>query len=770
MKYFHSFSNCRIILGLLFLALSMVAPAQNLYTVTVAPSNIVGGATATGTVTLTGAAAAEVVVALTSFNGAATVPANVIVPSGASSATFSVSTTPVSASVSGKITAAAGGVTKAKAIAVVPPTLLSLKVNVTSVVGGSGATGTITLNGPAPSGGITVGISTSSSFLHVPASGLVTAGSSSATVPIESDPVAANSVAQLTATLGSSRSANIIVKAPLLQSVTTAPSYVYGGTSSVGTVLLGSAAPEGLTVSLSSDSSCATPPATVTFSAGTTSASFSITTTPVSPSTAARVTASLNGLSRAGSLQVRAPLVTDLAFYPAKLYSGWPTEGTVTLGSPAPSGGLVVSLASATPGFATLPPSMIVPAGATTGTFTLRTGSDPSFPYGLLNISAAGLKKSTITVLNNGLNPRSPWPKAAGDGENPGSSSVFPGSISGQIAWTYTTKGSIEPESSPVFGAYDSASASESNGITYISSTDSYLYAIGRTGRKLWAYLASDNGLPHGPGTTGAAAVGGDGTIYVNSGNGNLLHAVNKNGTRRWVYPLLAGPISNPTIGPDGTIYVQTAPTLYALYPDGTLRWSKALPGSRQNPVAITRWNQGSSYAVVMAGDRALAMLSPTGSTIWRLDFGNNGAVVGPVLTGGSALVTLDGRLTSFSLADGSEQWATMVSAGSFRPAVNPFDGTIYVATNGQNQMCAALNPDGSLRFRFGDTLSATGSPTIGSDGTVYFPMGNCVKAFFADGSLKWTMPTGVGYCTSVALSDGLIVFGCQDRKVYAIK
>jgi hypothetical protein len=89
------------------------ATVASLATVQVNPTETVGGTPATGTVTLTSAAASGgFVVALSSDNPAvATVPASVTVPAGASSATFPVATTPVSNSQSALIIGTAQGFT-----------------------------------------------------------------------------------------------------------------------------------------------------------------------------------------------------------------------------------------------------------------------------------------------------------------------------------------------------------------------------------------------------------------------------------------------------------------------------------------------------------------------------------------------------------------------------------------------------------------------------------------------------------------------------------
>ncbi|PYV11686.1 MAG: hypothetical protein DMG23_03555 [Acidobacteria bacterium] len=96
---------------------------------TLSPTSVVGGVqSSTGTVTLNGPApAGGAQVLLSSSNtGAATVPSNVTVPAGATSATFTVSTSPVSSSTSVAISGSYNGSTRTASLTVTPPTVSSL--------------------------------------------------------------------------------------------------------------------------------------------------------------------------------------------------------------------------------------------------------------------------------------------------------------------------------------------------------------------------------------------------------------------------------------------------------------------------------------------------------------------------------------------------------------------------------------------------------------------------------------------------------------------
>jgi len=152
--------------------------------VSASPNPVVGGNPSTGTVTLTSAApSGGAVVSLGSASSAVTVPGNVSVSQGATSATFGIATSTVTSQTLATLSATYSGVTKTTTVTVNPAaadTLASLTLNPTSVKGGGSVTGTVTLSAPAPANGATVTLRSSNPALaSVPASVLVSAGTSS---------------------------------------------------------------------------------------------------------------------------------------------------------------------------------------------------------------------------------------------------------------------------------------------------------------------------------------------------------------------------------------------------------------------------------------------------------------------------------------------------------------------------------------------------------------------------------------------------------------
>jgi hypothetical protein len=173
----------------------------SLLNLSLTPLAVAGGTPSTGTVMLSGpAAAGGIMVTLSSNDPAvASVPASVTVPAGAVSVTFTVTTYTVTESTSVRISAKYAGVTKRTALTV-RRWLASVKVNPSKIRGGNSATGTVMLFGQAPEGGAAVTLSSNNpAVASVPASVTVPANAVSATFAVSTSAVSASKTAIISA-------------------------------------------------------------------------------------------------------------------------------------------------------------------------------------------------------------------------------------------------------------------------------------------------------------------------------------------------------------------------------------------------------------------------------------------------------------------------------------------------------------------------------------------------------------------------------------------
>ncbi len=373
----------------------------SLYSLFLNPTSVTGGSASQGTVTLGGPApTGGVVVSLSDDSSAASVPASVTIPGGSTSATFTITTIPMTSSTPVTISAVYNGMTKTAALMVNPPVLSTLTLSPTSVAGGSNSQGTVTINGPAPSGGAVVTLSDDSSSASEPASVTIPGGGTSATFTITTIPVASSTPVTISAVYnGVTRTAALTIAPLVLSTLTLSPTSVTGGSSSQGTVRLSGPAPTGgAVVSLSDNSSAASVPASVTVTGGSTSAAFTITTTPVASSTSVIISAVYNGVTRTATLTVRPPALNTLSLIPTSVKGGSSSQGTVTLSGPAPAGGAVVSL-SDNSSSASEPASVTVPGGSTSATFTIATMPVTNTRRAAISAVYGGVtRRATLTV------------------------------------------------------------------------------------------------------------------------------------------------------------------------------------------------------------------------------------------------------------------------------------------------------------------------------------------------------------------------------------
>src|SRR5207245_8997090 len=104
---------------------------------------------------------------------------------------------------------------------------------------------------------------------------------------------------------------------------------------------------------------------------------FTVRPSPVAAPTPVTLSSTYSRPTRSASLTLTPappppPTVSSLTLNPANVFGGQSSTGTVTLTGPAPAGGAQVFLSSNN-GAARVPSSVIVPAGASSVTFTVNT-------------------------------------------------------------------------------------------------------------------------------------------------------------------------------------------------------------------------------------------------------------------------------------------------------------------------------------------------------------------------------------------------------------
>lgn len=207
-----------------------------------------------------------------------------------------------------------------------------------------------------------------------------------------------------------------------------------------------------------------------------------------------------------------------------------------------------------------------------------------------------------------------------------------------------------------------------------------------------------------------------EGTLYIPN-HFDELYAIYPNGTLKWMKKL--GDPFQPALGSDGTVYVGTFGHFYALYPNGTTKWT--LPASgifAGNPVI------GSDGTIYVGTMDTLYAVSPNGTIKWNYTIGRD--VVG---------ISVD-------------HW-----------------GNIYITSLSD---LFSLHPNGTFRWFF-DTGWLIDAPTISGDGTIYVTDGSYMYALDQEGNIIWKVDSPFGASPSIALDGTLIATSFQSSKIVAV-
>ena len=188
-----------------------------------------------------------------------------------------IQTRPVTGPRTVTITAQLREVTKTLTLTVRPPTLTSIKANRASLASMQSATGTLTMDAPAPNAPVL--LSTSDPSVSVPAKIVLSSGTS-ASFPITTLPVSSTRTVTISAAVNGATQSTTITLNPLqIAGVVASPSAVRGGTNAAGSVSLSATIDLPFTVALSSsDPNVATVPPTLSFVAGQSAAVFNVQT------------------------------------------------------------------------------------------------------------------------------------------------------------------------------------------------------------------------------------------------------------------------------------------------------------------------------------------------------------------------------------------------------------------------------------------------------------------------------------------------------------
>lgn len=205
--------------------------------------------------------------------------------------------------------------------------------------------------------------------------------------------------------------------------------------------------------------------------------------------------------------------------------------------------------------------------------------------FGRQDVTSATLR------VNERLISVHPWPCLAHDARHTGRSENQ-GSPLDNLLWSYDAGAPLH--SAPVVDSLENC---------YFGDMDGNLHALDETGSLLWKFDA-------GAAITNSPALLGDGKVIFATDEGTV-HCLDSTGNEMWKFQSFSGNCSAPLVSEDQTIYIVLGVRLYALNPDGSLRWigEEQATSNYLDPVLMP------DGAIVSDGGGRVAALVPAGKT-----------------------------------------------------------------------------------------------------------------------------------------------------------
>jgi len=332
-------------------------------------SSVRGGTNVQGRVILLYPAAVAVEARLSSSRPIeAEVPDAVTFAAGQTQANFLVRTIGVNVPTTAVITATVNDVDRVSSFTIMPPTIASIVVTPSESTGGNTLNALVKTSGLAGPLGCEVALSSNGAAVKVPPTVTIPTNRNSVNVEVITYKTSLRIVRTITARTDDGRTASQSVTLnPVtteVASLTLSPNNIEGGETSTGTITLTNPAPVGgINVTLQDTSSIVTPPPFVSFAAGETTKSFTITTKEIASNSNCTITARYDASKKTATLLIKpTQKIVTMTALPSSVTGGFNAKIRIVLYSAAPANGLKIDLKDFSSA-ANTPTSVTVPAG-----------------------------------------------------------------------------------------------------------------------------------------------------------------------------------------------------------------------------------------------------------------------------------------------------------------------------------------------------------------------------------------------------------------------
>jgi len=235
-------------------------------------------------------------------------------------------------------------------------------------------------------------------------------------------------------------------------------------------------------------------------------------------------------------------------------------------------------------------------------------------------------------------------------------------------------------------------------------------------------------------------------------------------GIEKWRFDMNMQCTGSPVIDEQDVIYVASFDGLFAIYPNGTMKWHIWPSEVIVSAAAID--NNGVLYFGGIWEQDFHAVYSENGTEKWRHPIGDTWAspTVGPdgIIY---APATDNWNVIAF-YPNGTVKWSFHANERVFSSPAIGFDGTVYCTSYG-SYLYALYPENGTVKWQYHTGGSVRTSPCIADDGTIYVVSVNGVlHALYPNGTLKWQASIDGGTSPTIG-QDGTIY--CGYHQLYAI-
>ena len=322
-----------------------------------------------------------------------------------------------------------------------------------------------------------------------------------------------------------------------------------------------------------------------------------------------------------------------------------------------------------------------------------------------------------------------------------------------EVGWTTPVGG---PVAAQVTVSIDEATL-------YVATLAGDLVALARlNGKPMWTVKLGDRAY-------GAPLVADDGTIWVGT-DAKKMFAISPAGAVVHRIDLDGEADTAPALAPDGTVVFAAGNQVMSVRRGGDLAWRFTTKGKVFTAPAIT----SDGLVVVGSQDDGVYAIGANGALAWRTDLGADVDGAAAIADDGAIYVGTDrGEIVRLE-PGGTIAWRA-ATGGFVRGGLSiGRNGDVLAGTYGPVPRVVRFGPDGaphgafSIRGTGAKEFGIHGGPLEDEEGALYFgTQDDAAYALDPDGSVRWRFETGADVDAPLTLlSDGSLLVPSEDGSV----